>query len=157
MFDHKAKTIAPIVLDLWVKNKIVWKFWLFEKSVFWTALVYTHTAIHLVYTHFTFQALKSATVKNYKYQVCYGLARCLNDIFSNSQKQNRNSLKESSIKKCLKITTEFLRLRAHSVLCTWLRPCWADFCVYPTPIRLQSELKIPFLICSARLVQRIVV
>ena len=34
---------------------------------------------------------------------------------------------------------------------------WADFCVYPTPIRLQSELKISFLICSARLLQRIVV
>ena len=34
MFDHKAKTIAPIVLDLWNNNKIAWKSWLFHLGHF---------------------------------------------------------------------------------------------------------------------------
>ena len=46
MSDQKATKMVPIVLYLWVNNKFIWKFWLFEKSVFWTALI-VHTFVNL--------------------------------------------------------------------------------------------------------------
>ena len=41
MFDHKATTMVPIVLNLWVNNKLAWIFLDFHISHFQTALTVT--------------------------------------------------------------------------------------------------------------------